>query len=632
MTKKTNEKITHDLGERVKELNCLYGLSKLVERPGISLDEIFQGAAELFPPSCQYPDVACARIVYQNNEFKTKNYQSTQWKQEAAVAVHGEKAGFIEIYYLEEMPQLDEGPFLKEERALIDAVAERLGRIIERNQAEYERKLFFEASPDLLLFVGFDQVIKEVNSSWETILGWTREELMGRIYSDFLHPDDIIPASQRVEYERMGKPINEYENRYRCKDGSYKWISWSGIPIASLQLVFAAGRDITDRKRAEAALQQAKEAADAANIAKSEFLANMSHELRTPLNGILGFSQILEMNDDIKKNENLLEYIKYIKDSGEHLLEMVNDILDLSKIESDKMVIDKKPFDIAIMLQRALTTIESLASKKNIRIKLEIDENIGWLNGDELRFKQVVFNLLSNAVKFTGTGKQVGIEAGFKDDIIILSVRDEGIGIPEDSLERIFDPFEQVKNTDTGVTGTGLGLAISKKLIEQQGGSISVESELNKGSRFIVALPGRIPVANKLSGSVKKTGKTPEKLFAGKNVLVVEDNRMNMLFMSEALKSMGAVMEGSTSGEEAIQKAAEKEYDLVLMDIQLPGMDGTKTMKEIREKRAQHVPVIALTAFAMKGDMERYMEEGFDAYVSKPIDLVILEEVFRRFF
>jgi PAS domain S-box-containing protein len=371
--------------------------------------------------------------------------------------------------------------------------------------------------------------------------------------------------------------------------------------------------------------------AQAASVAKSAFLANMSHELRTPLNAIIGFSQVLETQIATRLSPKQREYFNIIKDSGTHLLKMVNDILDLAKIEAGKTEIEMKPFDFGNMLERSPRIIGAMAQRKNLSIETAIDPGLGWLYGDETRLKQVVFNLLSNAVKFTDPGKHIGITATCRDDSFIVTVWDEGIGIPAEHLESVFLPFEQI-NTRHEIenTGTGLGLAISRRLVELHNGTLVVTSRVNQGSRFIITLPGRINITTTSHPEPATTGH-PEPVTEPQaqvsaispatqgRILLTEDNPANIALIKAVLKDYQ--LDVATSGEEAVAKARQNPYDLVLMDIQLPQMDGVTAMQQIRKGSRRHLPIIALTAFAMKGDREQYLAKGFDDYLPKPLNL-----------
>ncbi len=455
-------------------------------------------------------------------------------------------------------------------------------------------------------------------------------------FSDLVHPDDKAWVLSPETFERNNQ-AGKYEMEYRIIDQTtteVKYVHLWGETIQDMDGKptgnIGTFQDITERKLMEEELKQAKIDADIANHAKSEFLANMSHELRTPLNSIIGFSQILERQITKDLNEKQKGFFENIKSGGSHLLEMVNDILDLSKIEAGKTEIDLKPFDFGGMLERTPSIIQAIAYQKKIKIETSIQPDLGWLNGDETKLKQVLYNLLSNAVKFTEAGKSIGIEAENDDEIFVITVWDEGSGIPENYLDKVFDPFEQVRGGKAfKERGTGLGLAISKRLVEIHQGAISVTSEVGEGSRFTITLPGRIvaeePVPEK--SAIQDHKQTTDQAKDTK-ILVAEDNKTNTELIKAALDNYQ--LDFAKSGEEAVKLAAEKEYHLILMDIQLPEMDGTEAMKQIRKKSNKDIPIIALTAYAMKGDEEKYLEAGFDYYISKPIDILQMTKTIEK--
>jgi PAS domain S-box-containing protein len=491
-----------------------------------------------------------------------------------------------------------------------------------------------ETATDAVVIADSNGIIVDWNRCAESIFNYNKKEIIGKSIKT------IIPKQFRKKHE------NGFENYLKTEKPNIigKTIEVVGIrkdemefPVeislaswkAKGELFFTAIiRDISERKKAERELLKAKEDADKANLAKSEFLANMSHELRTPLNAVLGFGQLLEAEFGDPSQKDFMDYLKYIKENGNHLLEMVNDILDLSKIEAGKDELKKEPFDLKQILTRIPKTICTLAAKKSIQVKIDIESNIGWLDGDEKKIKQVIFNLLSNAVKFTGKEKNIGIIAHGEDEKVIISVWDEGIGIPKDDLEKIFDPFEQVRGHKGKTMGTGLGLSISKQLIGFHNGSISIKSEVGKGSTFTVRIPGRIK--NKQNQKpVKEQAMSAANIEGNIEILVIEDNETNTALIKKTLELEGYIVDCVESGEDAVEQVKKKEYNLLLVDIQLLGMDGVETLHRIKKIYPGDFKAIALTAFAMRGDKEKYLADGFDGYISKPVDLHLLRDTAR---
>jgi signal transduction histidine kinase/CheY-like chemotaxis protein len=365
-----------------------------------------------------------------------------------------------------------------------------------------------------------------------------------------------------------------------------------------------------------------------ANRLKSEFLANMSHELRTPLNAIIGFSELLLDPGTGALKQDQKEYVSDILSSGRHLLELINDILDLSKIEAGKMKLSPDEFELAGAVEEALMTLRVEASRKQIGMEARLDPEVPLLVADRGKFKQIVTNLLSNAVKFTPAGGRVTLTTERDGDGVRVSVEDTGIGIRPEDQERIFAAFVQVDGSYARkYQGTGLGLTLVKRFVEMHRGEITVFSEVGKGSVFTFRLPRSLPgggsdAAVPVPGAGRPApGEHPPAEGPGHLILVVEDNPANLKLARDVLRSRGYRVLEATSGEEALDTVKFIRPDLILMDIQLPGMDGLTATRRLKgDPATRDIPTVALTAHAMKRDEERVREAGCVGYIAKPID------------
>lgn len=532
-----------------------------------------------------------------------------------------------------------------------------------------ERNRLFNLSLDMICIAGFDGYFKQLNPAWEKSLGWSSKELMAKPFLDFVHPEDRRSTANAAEGLAAGQALTNFENRYLCADGSYKWISWNSYPLVEEGLILAMARDVTGQKQLEQDIMERSSQLERANYelqgmneelqaqqqeltesnrrlervsrTKSDFLANMSHELRTPLNSVIGFSEVLQDQMFGPLNERQQEYVKNIRSSGRHLLTLINDILDLAKVESGKMELDVSRFSLKEALQASVTIVNEKAMKHAVKLDVEVaaDAEVE-IEADERKFKQIMFNLLSNSVKFTPEGGSVLVTArrvhnsesgvlseksapasGSYDkqdsaaDFLEICVADTGIGIKTEDLPRLFHEFTQLESGYTKKhEGTGLGLALTKRLVELHGGKIGVTSEFGKGSSFSFTLP----LAHR-ERPADREEPAPGEPLTGRRALVIDDDVKVLSMLGEVLTAEGYSVTTASEGAGGVQAALRAAPDFIVLDLMMPGVDGFAVVESLRaDKRTAAVPIIILTAMdlstqdlaRLKGRVISIVEKG----------------------
>lgn len=466
-----------------------------------------------------------------------------------------------------------------------------------------------------------------MNRKMKQLLGFPADYDTRKITEEEVFKGNADRLNAYREYNRRvlenGETIS-LEEAFNHPDGE-RYLYVMKFPIAnengSIEYLCGVSIDITELKRTQHEMRDAREEALQAKEAQENFLANMSHEIRTPMNGVMGMSNLLL---ESPLSESQKEYVQSIKESAENLLSIINDLLDFSKIKSGKFHIDAEDFSLADTVRKAIYPLQVKAQEKQLSLTCLIDTNVPeTVTGDALRLQQMIINLTANAVKFTQQGsitiKLYPVSQDGDNIILGIDVADTGIGIAPGKLDKVFELYTQSdKNTSRVYGGTGLGLAIVKQLAELQQGTITVASEVGKGSVFTLHIPYRVKVQ-----AVKKEVKqesVQNGMLAGLKILIAEDNLINQKVVVYTLKNQGAAVSVTNNGKEAVDVLTTEPHDLILMDLQMPEMDGYQATKYIRHEMKNSIPIIAMTADAMKGEADKCIDAGMQDYISKPFE------------
>ena len=551
--------------------------------------------------------------------------------------VKGMESGAVDFITKPVNPEILKGKIrifleLYEQKRLLESeISERakIQQSLEQNNSLLNNLL--HSIPDIVFYKSPSGVYLACNRSFENYFGMKELQVVFKTDRD-LFPELLAASHEQMDAElKLSGAIVERELWVTLPDGRDVLLDYHINPIRNssgkLTGIIGIARDATERFLDKQALRKAKEDADAANLAKSMFLANMSHEIRTPMNGIIGMTDIL-MGTTL--NAEQIEFLQIIKLSGDNLLTIINDILDFSKIEAGKITLEKIDFNLAEKIDETVKLLSIHAQKKGLYLKSNIASGVPLtINGDPLRTKQILINLISNAVKFTcegGVSCDISVDKQMAGSTrLLFKVSDTGLGITPEGKARLFQSFSQ---TDTSITrkfgGTGLGLTISKRLVELMHGEIGVESEEGKGSTFWFTAEFGTPenISEPVASATPVISAGERKL----RILLVEDNPINQRVALYNLTKLGHHVDIAENGQEAVAMGISNPYDIILMDIQMPVMSGIEATHGIRQwekttRTQSQIPIIAMTADALKGDMESFLEEGMNGYISKPFKM-----------
>jgi len=594
---------------------------------------IGRGLFDVFPDNPDDPDATGVNNLRHSLTSVLETKQSHKMAtQKYDIRRPIEEGGEYEVRYWDPInsPVLDE---LGEVKLIIHRVEDVTETVTLKNAQEaYAAELdrFFNVTLDMLCISSHDGYFKRLSPAFSHVLGWDIPEMLTRPYIEFVHPDDLQKTIAAVEKQVAdGEPILQFENRYLHKDGSYRMLSWKSVPQEG-GFMYAAARDVTEQKQMEIDLRQAKADADRANQAKSEFLSRMSHELRTPMNSVLGFAQLLEMQ---YSDPNILEATTAIIKGGRHLLKMIDEVLDLSRIETGQLAISLEPVVIGGVVSQAIDILKPIAETSNITLSVEDRESCDqYVMADRQRILQVLINLLSNAIKYNRSGGSVLVRClDPENGNWRIEVCDTGFGIAPDNHQLLFQPFQRFG--DSGIDGTGLGLALSQRFMNQMGGTLALAESSEKGSTFVMEIAlTEAPPYEKMTSSPQDSSFDRWNALRG-TILYIEDNLANLRLIELLFdKCEGIKLISAVQGKIGLSLAEEYTPNLILLDLHLPDIGGEVVLRRLKENpKTAHIPVVILSADATKRQIKSLRQIGAVEYLTKAIDLEDLFNVLNTF-
>jgi len=643
------------LQARIRDLNCLYGIAGSIQKRE-SLSEICEDALGLIESCRYYPEITSVKISFDEKEYAHKPFEKPRRYHNSDIVVNGQTRGRVRL-----SRSVDDVPFLKEERDLIDAVAHALSGAAARKLAEEtlmrERNMLrtlIDNIPDSIYIKDKQSRFVVANTALARFMGVeSPAELIGKSDFDF-YPNDLTAEfySDEQEVIRSGKPLINKDEPNKNRKGLLRWFLTSKLPWrdgkGNVIGIVGIGRDITKRKTAEQHLEKARDAAEAANKAKSQFLANMSHEIRTPMNAIISISKALCRHNTTNLTDKQRDGLEMIYRSGQRLLLLINDILDLSKIESGKIEVKVKSLSIDALIAGIRSMVKTLKDNPNVEFVVQRSDSVpNTLLSDAEKLHEILTNIISNSIKFTRRGRII-LKTYVENQRLYFAVSDTGVGIDEKHLGSIFEEFTQVDSSSTRkYQGSGLGLAICRKMVNLLGGKIWAESKPGKGTTVTFYIPvmieaaanstesvqpDEIDTANEDSANAGRSGRSAdEKRRSLATVLIAEDDEFSRSAVEMMLEHRYRLV-FAEDGAEVVEKYFAIHPDVVLMDIMMPVMDGYEAFDRIRAQADGPVtPIIALTAKAMKNDREELLEYGFSDYIPKPIDDEALIRTIERY-